>query len=32
MVLDRIGEIETWRAGLDEAQRRRLNHPNAVLW
>ena len=30
LILENLGEIEGWRAGLDEGQRRRLNHPNAV--
>ncbi|HEY6258216.1 MAG TPA: hypothetical protein VIY51_20735 [Xanthobacteraceae bacterium] len=29
-VLDNISEIETWRAGLDDAQRRKVNHPGTV--
>jgi len=29
-VFDRLDAIERWRTGLDEAKRRRLNHPNAV--
>jgi hypothetical protein len=31
-VLDQLDAIERWRAGLDPAVRRRLNHPNAVWW
>jgi hypothetical protein len=30
LILENLAEIETWRAGLDEGQRRRWNHPNAV--
>jgi hypothetical protein len=30
LILRNIEAIETWRAGLDEAKRRRLNHPNAI--
>jgi hypothetical protein len=30
LILENLAEIETWRAGLDDAQRRRLNHPGAV--
>lgn len=30
LILENLAEIEGWRAGLDEAKRRRLNHPGAV--
>jgi hypothetical protein len=30
LCMKNLPAIETWRAGLDEAQRRRLNHPGAV--
>jgi hypothetical protein len=30
LILQNIEAIEVWRAGLDEGQRRRWNHPNAV--
>jgi len=30
LILQNLEGIEAWRAGLDEAQLRRLNHPNAV--
>jgi hypothetical protein len=30
LVLENLPAIEAWRAGLDDAQRRRLNHPGAV--
>jgi hypothetical protein len=30
LILQNLAEIEAWRAGLSDAQRRRLNHPNAV--
>jgi hypothetical protein len=30
-VMDHLEEIETWRATLTPAERRRLNHPSAVL-
>jgi hypothetical protein len=30
LILEDLTEIEAWRAGLDDAQRRRLNHPNAI--
>jgi hypothetical protein len=31
LVLDHLDEITEWRADLDENQRRRLNHPSAIL-
>jgi hypothetical protein len=31
MVLENLPAISAFRDGLDEAQRRRLNHPNAIL-
>ncbi|SHN86396.1 hypothetical protein SAMN05444170_6669 [Bradyrhizobium erythrophlei] len=27
LILQNLDAVETWRAGLDEGQRRRLNHP-----
>ena len=30
LIIEHLPEIEQWRGGLDEAQRGRLNHPNAV--
>jgi hypothetical protein len=30
LILENLTEIEAWRAGLDDVQRRRLNHPNAI--
>jgi hypothetical protein len=30
LCMKNLPAIETWRAGLDDAQRRRLNHPNAI--
>jgi hypothetical protein len=30
LILQNLDAVETWRAGLDEAKRRRLNHPNAI--
>jgi hypothetical protein len=30
LILENLPAIERWRAGLDDAQRRRLNHPNAI--
>jgi hypothetical protein len=30
LILRNLDAVEKWRAGLDEGQRRRLNHPNAV--
>jgi hypothetical protein len=30
LILENLAEVETRRAGLDETQRRRLNHPNAI--
>jgi hypothetical protein len=30
LILENLPAIEAWREGLDEAQRRRLNHPNAI--
>jgi hypothetical protein len=30
LILENLAEIETWRAGLDEAKRRAWNHPNSV--
>jgi hypothetical protein len=30
MILENLPAIEAWRAGLDDVQRRRLNHPNAI--
>jgi len=34
LVFENRAEIEAWRNGLDEAKRRRINHPNAAwaLW
>jgi hypothetical protein len=29
LVIENINAIDAWRNGLDDAQRRRLNHPNA---
>jgi hypothetical protein len=29
-MLENLPAIERWRDGLDKAQRRRLNHPNAI--
>jgi hypothetical protein len=29
-IMENLTEVGTWRAGLDDAQRRRLNHPNAI--
>jgi hypothetical protein len=31
-VLDNLPAIEAWRAGLDEKERDRLNHPDSVWW
>jgi hypothetical protein len=31
-MLDQIEAIEQWRAGIDPAIRRRLNHPNSIWW
>jgi hypothetical protein len=28
--MDHLDEIETWRAGLDEAMRNRINHPDSI--
>jgi hypothetical protein len=30
LIVENLPAIETWRGGLDDAKRRRLNHPNAV--
>jgi hypothetical protein len=30
LILQNLDAVETWRAGLDDAKRRRLNHPNAI--
>lgn len=30
-VMDKLAEIEEWRAGLTEGERRKLNHPSTVL-
>jgi hypothetical protein len=30
LILENLPAIQTWRNGLDDAQRRRLNHPNAI--
>ena len=30
LILENVGEIEEWRDGLDDAKRRRLNHPGAI--
>jgi len=29
-ILENLTEVETWRNGLDDATRRRLNHPNSI--
>jgi hypothetical protein len=29
-IIDNLDEIERWRASLDDAQRRRFNHPQAI--
>lgn len=29
--VEHLAEIETWRAGLTDAERRRANHPNTVI-
>jgi hypothetical protein len=30
LILENLTDIERWRAGLDDGQRRRFNHPNSV--
>jgi hypothetical protein len=30
LILENLPAIQNWREGLDETQRRRLNHPNAI--
>jgi hypothetical protein len=30
LIIENLGAIEAWRNSLDEAQRRRFNHPNSV--
>jgi hypothetical protein len=30
LILENLPAIERWRDGLEETQRRRLNHPNAI--
>jgi hypothetical protein len=31
LCIENLTMVEQWRAGLEEAQRRRLNHPGAIL-